>query len=315
MSEKRYKFLVSPKIGRQNWILWGNPNIRCNKTITFKNSYLSLPHCSVFEYCTCEDPADDIDRHFNLRPVTSDVANNKIVTGVKIVKDQNLFHIQIKQGELSNGFVNTSSIAWKPLEKYSPLDIGYERGVDFYTVESRSKTVCLDDLDANKSANKSNYLLTGLRFAVGPRTVFLRGKFNWDLERYLKLEIQLTPYDPETGYLIAENSTWISNINKPAKYSNGPFDWMDAEYDNYYITNRCIRISRSEDSLDFGQATVPLIDIQEITTDPVIPLSGAGLYYKSKQLYSHNDVKYELLRYGGYFGLRLFTHDISEIYT
>lgn len=51
---------------------------------------------------------------------------------------------------------------------------------------------------------------------------------------------------------------------------------------------------------DVGQSTIPFIDIQEVTTSPAIPMSGAGIYHKSR---SGN---------GGFLALRLFSYDYAQ---
>ena len=51
---------------------------------------------------------------------------------------------------------------------------------------------------------------------------------------------------------------------------------------------------------DVGQSTIPFIDIQEVTTNPPVPMSGAGIYHKSKS------------GSAGFMGLKLFTYDFGQ---
>ena len=51
---------------------------------------------------------------------------------------------------------------------------------------------------------------------------------------------------------------------------------------------------------DVGQNTLPFIDIQEIVTNPPVPMSGAGLYHK------------RTVDSGGFIALKLFTFDVRH---
>lgn len=51
---------------------------------------------------------------------------------------------------------------------------------------------------------------------------------------------------------------------------------------------------------DGGQTTIPFIDVQEVFTNPLTPLSGIGLYHKGQP------------GYGGFMGIKLLTYDIAS---
>ena len=53
-------------------------------------------HCS-YCLCKCDAPGPKSDRYWSLRPVTADLKNNKVVTGVKFVKKNRVIHIEIEQ--------------------------------------------------------------------------------------------------------------------------------------------------------------------------------------------------------------------------
>lgn len=50
---------------------------------------------------------------------------------------------------------------------------------------------------------------------------------------------------------------------------------------------------------DLAQSTLPFIDIQAVTCDPPVPLSGIGIFYKGKPLN------------GGFVAPKLFTYDFG----
>ena len=116
-----------------------------------------------------------------------------VVTDVRLQKENNVVHIQIKQGKLlPGGLIDVDTTHWKPIENYSISDRTLTNGKDFHTITGKEKTVLLDDLDMLE-----NHVLTGLKF----------GRQNG----FLKLEIRVTHFDFATGKL--GNSHWISKID------------------------------------------------------------------------------------------------------
>ncbi|XP_032570062.1 uncharacterized protein LOC6615691 [Drosophila sechellia] len=47
-------------------------------------------------FCLCDEPSTNSDRYFNLRDSLSDFKQNKVVTGVRFVKSQRVFHLQLQ---------------------------------------------------------------------------------------------------------------------------------------------------------------------------------------------------------------------------
>lgn len=146
------------------------------------------------------------------------------MTGVKLIKHNHIFHIQIQQGTLGENGTITSEPTWKNITKISESELladkvstyhyvdlrrpgqddyegpTFKEWVEFYkndlvyTVTSKQKNIYLDDLDSDP-----DNLLTGLRFRhVG---------------NSLKLEIQTTPFNYSTGILRTSESSWKSNNN------------------------------------------------------------------------------------------------------
>lgn len=61
-----------------------------------------------------------------------------------------------------------------------------------------------------------------------------------------------------------------------------------------------IDFNQSDLDSDFGQTTLPFIDIQDVISIPPVPLSGVGIYFKSQ------------LTYGGFVAPKLITKDYAE---
>jgi len=119
------------------------------------------------------------------------------VTGLRFVKSNRIFHLQIQEGELLPlGVINEATLHWKPVEAFTISDEDVKQNVDFHmlTFEKRS-------IDLGKVEAKNNSVVTGLRFQV--------------IGTHLQLEAQFSRVDFENGKLIEPNTTsfWLSGNN------------------------------------------------------------------------------------------------------
>lgn len=115
------------------------------------------------------------------------------MTGVRFVKKNNIFHIQIQQGQLlENGNIDKSTAHWKPVDNFTVFDKHAVLHRDYYKISWTDRTVYLDTLDA-----PLNNVLTGLRFQLDGNN--------------LKFEIQITPFNFSSGEMKKHESSWISN--------------------------------------------------------------------------------------------------------
>ncbi|XP_014207103.1 uncharacterized protein LOC106638462 [Copidosoma floridanum] len=77
--------------------------------------------CNVCD-CIC-DESENSDRYISLRPVTSDVHNNYVVTGVRFQVVNHTLYIKIQEGELLPfGFIHGSSTRWKDIEAATDVE-------------------------------------------------------------------------------------------------------------------------------------------------------------------------------------------------
>ncbi|XP_062525581.1 uncharacterized protein LOC101735738 isoform X4 [Bombyx mori] len=241
-------------------------------------------HCS---YCMCLcDDATDSDRYFSLWDATSDVNNNKVVTGLRLIKHGRVFHLQVYESTLKErGLIEGGD--WVPVQKFDPLDPQFKDGVDYHTLTYENRAIDLDDLDS-----PSGHVLTGVRFRM--------------LGAHLHFEIRSTPFNYTTGRLSPEKSQWISNDNTEGSArprvklelknpdiptrSSVPLA-VDSEHDQY------VEFTNSDLEADAAQSTVPFIDVQ-----PVLPAgagalaSGAGVLHRGAR------------GSGGFVALRLRTY-------
>ena len=63
--------------------------------------------------------------------------------------------------------------------------------------------------------------------------------------------------------------------------------------------NQYIQFTTSPLKADVGQTVVPYIDLQEISSNPPLPLSGAGLIHKGSKTSA------------GFLGIKLYTYNFA----
>ncbi|KOC63814.1 hypothetical protein WH47_01144 [Habropoda laboriosa] len=281
-SDRRYEY-----IQYKNGNTFGQKNTCKNPTIKVNSWWRWLFwHCS-YCFCYCDDSHANSDRYFSLRKVMSDVANNKVVTGIRFKKVNQIIHMQIQQGELmSRGNINESTIEWKPVDAFNILDSNVTNSVDYHTLSWEKRGLDLDDYVLD-----GKFLLTGVKF----RTLGSR----------LNLEVRMTPFNFTTGKLLepTEKSFWISH-DKTDRYelafpnadipTRSPLLTLpDSKEDNY------INFTPSSRKADAAQNTIPFVDIQPVELKPPVAIAGVGVFHKGRT------------GSGGYVALRLITYDYS----
>lgn len=156
-----------------------------------------LFHCS-YCLCKCDAPGDHSDRYWSLLAQESDMANNMIVTGVRLVKRNRVIHIEIEQSKaLKEGNIDPTSRQWKEAEKLDVNNKTKEQSEDFMTMTYEERALDMDKLEGPKG-----YVITGVRLR--------------NLGGHLNLEVRVTPIKFTSGNLITERTTWIGNDNTPA---------------------------------------------------------------------------------------------------
>ncbi|CAH1638020.1 unnamed protein product [Spodoptera littoralis] len=254
----------------------------------------TLTHCS-YCLCLCEDEASVAERFFSLREVMADINENKVVTGMRLVKLGKVFHIQIYQGKLvERGFVESSDEVLA--QAFDPEQAGVLEGVDYHTLTYERRAIDLDELDS-----PSGHVLTGARFRM--------------IGAHLHFEIRATPFNYTTGKLHPEKSQWISNDNTEGSHTprtrlelykpdlptrSHTALRIDSQHDQY------IEFTHSDFDADAAQSTVPFIDVQPVVPSKALNtkgatlLSGAGLYHRGAR------------GSGGFIGVKVITYDYSK---
>ncbi|XP_041979506.1 uncharacterized protein LOC121733355 isoform X3 [Aricia agestis] len=284
-NNRRYEF-----IEYENGRVLGKPG-HCRLGTTKVDSWWRwlFWHCS-YCMCLCDEPGPTSDRYFSLWSSTSDVKNNKVVTGVRLVKHGQVFHLQVSEGHLGPRG-NVTPGGWVPVQRFAITDKGVREGEDYHTLTYERRAIDLDELEAPVGR-----VLTGVRFRM--------------IGAHLHFEIRATMFNYTTGRLAPLHSEWISNDNTdvgdtPRKKlelirpdipirGNVPLQ-IDSAHDQF------VEFTHSDLDADAAQSTVPFLDIQ-----PVQPargaglLTGAGVYHRGA------------LHSGGFLGLKVISYDMTR---
>ncbi|KAJ9592425.1 hypothetical protein L9F63_015841, partial [Diploptera punctata] len=279
---------------RYNWIEYNNGKILgkkdiCQQSTTKVESWWRwiFWHCS-YCFCLCDEQGPKSDRYFNLREVKADIANNKVVTGLRFVKVNRVIHLQIQEGGvLPRGGINMTSVRWRPVDNYTIPGSDVYNGKDYHTLSWEKRAIDLDDLVAPKGS-----VLTGMRFQT------------WGT--HLHLEIMVTSLNFTAGTLNKQRgkSTWLGNVNNLRKELelNKP-DVPTATPAGSVIDSRSgqhLLFTHTDIDADAAQSTVPFLDAQPVAPNPPTLLTGAGIYHKGRP------------GFGGFIGPKVETYDFSS---
>ncbi|KAH8248910.1 hypothetical protein KR032_004231, partial [Drosophila birchii] len=239
--------------------------------------------------CLCDEQGPKSDRYFNLRPVMADVERNRVVTGLRFVKRNRIFHLQIQEGELlPRGVINQTTLQWKPVDEYRITDRNVRQDVDYHMLTHEKRSIDLDELDHMEY----DYLVTGLRFR--------------NFGSHLHLEAHYSQFQFESGELVelTEMDDWLNGVTAENRgklpLDNTHVSTLSTSSVPISASNQYIDFTHTGFEQDAAQTTVPFIDIQEVVSNPPVPLSGIGIYYKGRP------------GYGGFLGPKIINFDFGS---
>lgn len=211
-----------------------------------------------------------------------------VVTGLRFIKHNRIIHLQIEQGQLlPASSINSTSRIWRPVDNYKTTDDRIYEGADYHKITNEKRSIDLDDIVA-----PMGFLVTGIRFH--------------ESENHLKLEARVTQYNYTTGILIVNSSRWIKNDDSRSHRKAVSLNTFDINLNHKEKTtpihekDRFVAFTHSNIYSDAAQTTIPYLDGQDVTTEPATPLSGVGLYYKTKEYYA------------GFIASKIITCDFSR---
>ncbi|KAL5280737.1 hypothetical protein ACFFRR_004635 [Megaselia abdita] len=221
-------------------------------------------------FCYCDDEKDPLsDRYISLKSVTSDVTQNMVLTGIKFVKKNKVFHLQIQQGRLMPfATIDKNSVGWKIVENVNVTTS--KDNIDFYTINDDKGAI---NLDFVKSSIETE-VMTGVKIDV--------------VENHLTIGITLTKFDWKTG-ILSNSSRYLkvlkSNNSRKEIQNTSLKSPLKSNKDNLKVISSngdYVKFKPTSKLHDAGQSTVPFIDIQPLETYPAAPLSGVGLSLKGE---------------------------------
>ncbi|KAJ8682405.1 hypothetical protein QAD02_018197 [Eretmocerus hayati] len=246
--------------------IWGRKDAQCENYVDVNQQSVLLV---VDDVCICEcdeDERDEAVRYFSTLECSSDYSQNKVITGVRLIKGNEIFiHFEIQQAVMGkNADIDNGTAEWtrnctngKKPNLRSPL------ASDFYKVMWYNNKISFDDLSCPPKA-----VVTGLKFV--------------DDEGYLKLQIRCTPFHFDSGKLSNTNGT-IQFV--PGKKS---FYQIDRHLPTTRVNRDVIRnlekyisFTISDEKEDVGSTLVPFIDIQRVSMENPTPLAGVSLVLRN----------------------------------
>lgn len=214
---------------------------------------------------------------------------DRVVTGVRIVKENGVFQLAISQRTLHKyGQTDDSEQdTWKLADaQFAVTDRGLIDGIDYFTLTYENRSVNVDDLRLPRDK-----VVTGVRFH--------------QLHGHLILQIRATDFDYFNGTLInVAHNPWLMNEHG-GQYEIDVGQRTDPTAPDGAIQrpsrlpNAYVRFGPTEFGADLGQLTVPFVETAPLESKNPIILNGIGLTYKT------NDAS------GGFIALKTIAYEFE----
>ncbi|KAJ3646679.1 hypothetical protein Zmor_024255 [Zophobas morio] len=262
-TNRRYEYIDEPGIERN-----------CTDT----SVYLETQSRGLFDicdycYCICEEDMPSADRYISLRTAVADVSDNRIVTGIRFIKNNGIIHFQVQDGKLmSYGKIDQSTVRWVPVRKFTVTDRNVHENVDYHKLTWQHRRVQLNDVFADEG-----FVITGVRFKqIGHH---LR----------LNLEILTAPVNYAIGKLINPKNTstykgipnigLVNKFGKELRLSQPDVPSRDRKASIVSSTNKYVQFTTTDYYKDAGQTTVPFFDAKAAESRGS-PLVGIGIFHR-----------------------------------
>ncbi|CAB0038974.1 unnamed protein product [Trichogramma brassicae] len=237
--------------------------------------------------CTCEELFAP-DHFVDLREVTSDVDENKVIVGLRFKRMFGILYMEAKTAKLlPSGIIDPKTKSWTKKELKEEDVTGLVEGVDHVRLSWRNRSFALDDIEL-----ENDYVLTGVKFVYdgGLVKVAARGNF----------------YDFEAGTVDPEEEFWSVSGESKGLEEYGQLSVEDRDVPTDHLENHVdsvegqyLNLTTSSMKNDAGQSVVPFIDVVPVVPKQLIPLSGFGLIHKGGRKTS------------GYLALKLLGYDFE----
>ncbi|XP_066151759.1 uncharacterized protein [Euwallacea fornicatus] len=247
----------------------------------------NLKNRSKLQFCLCGERDMNSDSFVSLKQIKSNTEKNMVVTGLKFMKTNRVIHLQIQQGQLQpDGCINQSSVAWQYPDNFTIITKKMTNIEDLFLLTDMSRTIAVDEIDSGDD----RYILTGVGFKLIHMKLHLSAtfnKFDWD-------KGELIFGEEKTVNNMELNREYISIVQPDISiYTNKPSELK-------LFRTAYVNFTNTDINKDATRAIVPFFDAQEVTTNPAVPLTGTGLYYKGRD------------GYGGFIAPLVRTHDYLQ---
>ncbi|KAL5286686.1 hypothetical protein ACFFRR_007976 [Megaselia abdita] len=247
------------KISNKTWGLHNENNCHF-----YPNNY--------YKFCigeATENPPNAVTK-FDLRKLSSDVAKNYVITGIKFTAENGFISIEIQTGKLLPlGKIDKSTISWKNAYKNLPKEGEYLK----ITGGEWKNNVLIGNMD--KSGNGEDFVVTGVNF----KSFSYKGDEH-NLPK-LCIEVRFHKFDYFSGEIAQEYiDQFIPNeyISNHLKTDNLDLPIRSIPSKNRVTGQGVLNFVASSKEKDAAYHTIPFIDTQKVET--ISPLSGIGLHYK-----------------------------------
>lgn len=181
---------------------------------------------------------------------------------MRFALDRRVLYLQVQHGLLGpGGVVDPNTVSWVALPPY-------ERN----TVDTINKPVSLHPrIDLGKVVGQPRQVVTALRI--------------YGIKEHLGLEVRMRSYDPKSGLLGSETYVYrgggehrqeIVLLQRPSDPAT-PFNGLKVNRGD----GQFVHFKWSGNFRDEIPSLVPLLDLQDMVTNPPAALSGIGLLHKT----------------------------------
>lgn len=215
----------------------------------------------------------------------------RVVTGVRLVKENGIIQMSISQRSLLpfGQTDDSEQDTWKLADnQFAATDIGAVEGINYTTLTYDNRAINLDDLVLPQGK-----VVTGIRFQSNSNG-------------HLTLEIRATDFDYFNGRLLnVSHNPWVKNENggqieiQIPKKVNPLENVVNELYIPENVPNSYVKFGPSDLEFDIGQSTIPIIDTYSLESRNPVALGGVGLTYKGNS------------EAGGFIALKTITYDFA----
>ncbi|KAJ8667292.1 hypothetical protein QAD02_008954 [Eretmocerus hayati] len=275
---QRYESYFSPR---------HNDSRNCEKRYELKQRYHpetemeveNRTQCNPMQ-CTCVEE----DYWINLSPSFSRTDDGMVITGAKLVLENNTLSVDIQEGELLlDGTIRDNSTRW------------WTRPNSWGWTKEKISWTDLRTVELSKTTLKPDAVVTGLGF-----NIIRNGS-----ENFIRLEVYSSPNSFEPSGLSKVQKLHPVDTHPTKELilvdPEVPTRKIGLESEVTRVRDRKVKFTTTNGK-DGGRSTVPFINVQEVTPNLLTPLSGAGLYFFKEHENS-----------GGFIALELFTYNFLPL--